>query len=331
MSAGATRHISLGAIALAALATSGCFAISTPGGAQITCSAENRWCPGALECCNNQRCLPPEECEAPACPDGMEPCSLDEAIDCERGLRCTSGCWRVFDSYRLVCDDPHYLPCELDGFSERWYCPQTQTCVVRISGGAPEPHYRGECYQPPTQCAGTARHSCACLTAPFSISPPCSPWEMCDDGFTGCVACREGVPDYDVLDASENLREDAQVLVMGGDQAPVCYDSIGSSALIGNCCDPSGTPASYDEEGGSYVCVGGDFATSCEGYGDECLAGAPAVCGAGDDCLWSWYGSAGLHCAADGPASPCVDGSLECVAGSSLRVSCDCVAPGCPG
>jgi hypothetical protein len=105
---------------------------------------------------------------------------------------------------------------------------------------------------------------------------------------------------------------------------------LGTSTVGETCCELDGTPAQWDDDS-SYVCEDGNFAFSCGGYGEGCLSEMAPPCGVADDCLWSWSGAAGLHCAADGPASHCEDGVLSCVAGSSPRSSCDCVAADCPG
>lgn len=322
--------LACGLLAAAPLVLGGCFSLALPAGAQITCSDEDSWCPGELICCSDGVCRSKKECASLRCATGGEPCEIEEAIDCA-GLRiCEQHCWSDCPDCQLVCDDPHYQGCQLDGVDERWYCLQSETCVVRISGDEGDLSYRADCHQPPDQCAGAERLNCGCLTAPFAVRPPCSPYEQCEDGYLSCVACRRGeIPTIRDADGGESVDGSDVYAPTGG---PLCYDSLGANASGVTCCAELAAMASFSEASEEYSCAGQLFAVECGGFGQSCVDDTDGSCPLDEQCLWSWYGPAGLHCAENGPAGLCADEYGYCaISGSAARATCSCVASTCPG
>lgn len=116
-----------------------------------------------------------------------------------------------------------------------------------------------------------------------------------------------------------------------GPLAPDCFAAIGSGPTGALCCSTTGRPATCI--GTSWRCPTGlQFATRCNGFGDFCMNGTTPDCDADNPCVWSWTGTGGeLQCTAFGPTTPCSGGDWTCIAGTSLRASCDCVEPDCPG
>ncbi|MFH1808420.1 MAG: hypothetical protein ABIJ09_06740 [Pseudomonadota bacterium] len=164
-----------------------CFELLIPEAAQITCSADNPSCPEGLQCCENRICR--RQC---ACDDGAEPCGLNGAVDCQGQRICADHCWLDCPSCKDRCTSGQFRPCQADDFEEVWFCSVDDVCVIKhgVAGTTPT----ATCHRPPPQCTAPADQVCACLQAPFSISPPCSPFEYCTDERRPCVACREESP-----------------------------------------------------------------------------------------------------------------------------------------
>lgn len=213
-----------GIAALCLLPAAACFEFKgIPDAAQLSCdSTDENACPAGMECCENRRCVRQGDCR---CPDGREYCGLNDAIDCAGSRSCENGCWAPCPICTGLCDNPQYQQCRSAQFTETWFCPNEQVCLIKF--GEPGSVASADCYTPPDQCSSENSRVCSCFNAPFSTVRPCFPAEICLDLHASdipCIGCSrvptDGGPGPQAGDGGPQDRvssdQDAQIIVGDG-------------------------------------------------------------------------------------------------------------------
>jgi hypothetical protein len=327
----------LSVVTAASLALAGCFELVVPPGAQITCSVDDPTCPAGLQCCEGRVCQ--QQC---ACAGGAEPCGLNGAVDCAGLRQCADHCWAACPTCAERCANPALRTCQADEFAEVWFCAAADVCVVKHGPVGTTP--TAACHRPPPQCSDESARVCACLQAPFSISPPCAPFEHCTDYSQPCVACRQELPTG--VDGGLTDRQGVGVDVGAADGMSPPADagaSFPDSSVVGIDASAGVPDASSDDaaavetpmrlgddgpacytvpDGGTLCCELVDnsalFSDATGSY--DCLEGSVLAteCTAFDD----GCAAAASLCNAARPPAPCNGTSWECPAGSVVLSRC---------